>query len=71
MKIDNRSFGRVQKVNYLETTLTNQNSIQKKLRADGSQGMLVIIRCRIFCVPVFSHIKKTLFMYTNAVFYTL
>jgi len=23
-----------------------------KLRADWSQGMLAIIRCRIFCLPV-------------------
>jgi hypothetical protein len=26
--------------------------LMKKLRADGSQGMLAIIRCRIFCLPV-------------------
>jgi hypothetical protein len=25
---------------------------RKKLRADGNQGMLAIIWCRIFCVPV-------------------
>jgi hypothetical protein len=33
-KIDNSSFERVDKFKYLETTLTNQNSIRKKLRAD-------------------------------------
>ena len=34
MKIDNSSFGRVDEFKYLGTTLTNQNSIQKKLRVD-------------------------------------
>jgi len=29
---------------------------RKKLRADGSRGMLAIIRCRIFCLPV-CHVK--------------
>jgi hypothetical protein len=42
----------VEQLKYLETTLTNQNSIHKKLRADRSQGMLAIIRCRVFCLPV-------------------
>jgi hypothetical protein len=34
MKNDNSSFERVDEFKYLVTTLTNQNSIQKKLRAD-------------------------------------
>jgi len=34
MKIDNSSFERVDEFKYLGTTLTNQNSIQEKLRAD-------------------------------------
>jgi len=34
MKIDNSSFVRVKEFKYLGTTLTNQNSFQKKLRAD-------------------------------------
>jgi len=44
---------------YLGTTLTNQNSIQedkillrRKFRADWSEGVPVIIRCRIFCRTV-------------------
>ena len=34
MKIDNRTIGRVEELRYLGTTLINQNSIRKKLRAD-------------------------------------
>ena len=34
MKSDNSSFERVEKFKYLETILTNQNSIQEKLRGD-------------------------------------
>jgi len=41
-------------VNYSQEckTLTNQNSIQEELTADGSQGMLATIWCRIFRFPV-------------------
>jgi hypothetical protein len=52
IKIDNKSFERMEQFKYLGITLTNRNSIQKKLRADRSRGMLVIIWCRIFCLPV-------------------
>jgi len=34
IKIDNGFFERVEEFVYLGTTLTNQNSIRKKLRAD-------------------------------------
>ena len=34
IKIDNTSFERVEEFKYLGTTLTNKNSIRKKLRAD-------------------------------------
>jgi len=43
----------VEQFKYLGTTLMNKYSIQEqKLRADGSQGMLALIQCRIFCLPV-------------------
>ena len=51
-KSDNSSFERVEEFEYLGTALTNQNSIRKKLRAQLSQGLLVVIWCRIFCLPV-------------------
>jgi hypothetical protein len=34
IKLNNKSFERVEQFKYLGTTLTNQNSIQEKLRAD-------------------------------------
>jgi len=34
MKIDNGSIERVEEFKYFETTLTNKNSIQEKLRTD-------------------------------------
>jgi hypothetical protein len=34
IRIDNKSFERVEDFEYLGTTLTNQNSIRKKLRSD-------------------------------------
>ena len=51
MKINN-SFGRVEEFKYLATTVTDQIVLRKKLRADLSQGMLAVIRCRIFCTAV-------------------
>jgi hypothetical protein len=54
IKIDNirSSFERVEDFKYLGTTLINRNSVQEKLRADRSQGMLANIRRRIFRHPV-------------------
>jgi len=38
---------------YLGTILTKQNSVQDEIMSRFSQGMLAIIRCRIFCcLPV-------------------
>ena len=50
MRIDNIAFERVEEFKHLGTTLTNQNSIQEEIKS--SQGMLAIIRCKIFCLPV-------------------
>jgi len=33
MKIDNSSFDRVEESKYLETTLTDQNSIQEEIKS--------------------------------------
>jgi hypothetical protein len=52
IKPGNISLERVEQFRYLGTILTNQIPFRKKLRAHGSQGMLTIIRCSIFCLPV-------------------
>ena len=52
MKTDNDSIERVEEFKYLGTTLTNQNSIQEEIKSRLKLGMLAIIRCRIFCLPV-------------------
>ena len=49
---DNSSFENVEEFKCLGTTLTNQNSLQEEIRADGNQRMLDIIRCRILGLPV-------------------
>ena len=42
----------------------------KKLRTDGNQGMLAIIRCRIFGLPVqYQKISKYGIQYYNFAFY--
>ena len=38
MKIDNSSFERVEEFKYLGTTLTNQNSIQEKIKSRSKSG---------------------------------
>jgi hypothetical protein len=38
MKIDNRSFERVEQFKYLGTTLTNQNSIQEEIKSRLESG---------------------------------
>jgi len=52
MKIDNSHFERVEEFKYFGITLTKKILFRKKLRADRSQGMLAIFRCKIFCLPV-------------------
>ena len=52
MKIDNSSIERVEEFKYLGTMLTDQNSIQEEIKSRWSWGMLAIIQCRIFCLPL-------------------
>jgi hypothetical protein len=52
-KIDDNSFEMLEQFRYLVTTLTNQNSIQEEIKSIlKSHGMLAVIRCRIFSLPV-------------------
>jgi division protein CdvB (Snf7/Vps24/ESCRT-III family) len=55
MKTENKSFERLKQFQNVGKTLRNQNSIQEKLRADCSQGMLAVIRysslCLLVCCP--------------------
>jgi hypothetical protein len=43
---------RVEQFKYLGTTLTNHSSIQEEIKSRLTQGMLAVMRCRIFCLPV-------------------
>jgi len=52
VKINNSFFERVEEFIYLGRTLTDQNSIQEEIKSRLKSGMLAIIRCRIFCLPV-------------------
>jgi len=44
-------FERVEAFKYLETRVTNHNSIREEIRSRLTSGN-AIIRCRIFCLPV-------------------
>jgi len=52
IKIDNSSFERVEKFKYLGTNLMNKNSIQEEIKSRLKSGMLIVIRYRMFCLPV-------------------
>jgi len=51
MQIDSSSFEMVEEFKYLGTTLKIKILFRQKLRTDWSQGMLAVIRCRIFRLP--------------------
>jgi len=42
----------VEEVKYLETILTEQNSIQGEIKSRLKSGNACYLRCRIFCLPV-------------------
>jgi len=52
MKIDNITFEMVEEFTYLGTNVTIKILSRKKSRTRRSQGMLAIMRCRIFSLPV-------------------
>jgi hypothetical protein len=51
-KTDNSYFERVEQFIYLGTIVKNKNSVQEEIKNGLSQGMLAIIRCIIFYLPV-------------------
>jgi len=52
LKLGNKSFERMEQFRYLEKPQTIKTVFRKKLRADSSQGMFVIIRCTTLCFPI-------------------
>jgi len=56
IKVDNSSFERVEQFKYFRTNLMNQNSIQEESKSKSKSGILAIVGCRIFGLPV-SHPK--------------
>jgi hypothetical protein len=49
------SFQWQEQFSYLETTVTGQNSIYEKLKADGIQGMIADILCFVFQFTMRKH----------------
>ena len=52
IQTDNKPLEVWNSLNIYEQTLRNKITFMKKLRTDWNQGMLAIIPCRIFCLPV-------------------
>jgi len=52
IQTNNSSFKMAEQFKYFGTNLPYQNSVQEEINVDRIQGMLAIIRCRIFCLPV-------------------
>jgi hypothetical protein len=49
----NKSSETVEQFKYLETTLTNQNSVYEEIKSTLKSGNTCIILYRIFCLPVY------------------
>ena len=50
--VGNKSFETFEHFSYLGTSLTNQNYFHEEISSYCSQGILAILWCRIFCLPV-------------------
>jgi len=46
--MDNKSINRVEQFKYLETSLTNQNSIHKEIKSKSKPGIFALVWYRIF-----------------------
>jgi hypothetical protein len=52
IKIGNKSFERVEQFKCFGRTLTNKNSIYEEIKSRLNPGMIAIIRCRIYRLPL-------------------
>jgi hypothetical protein len=65
-QIGNKSVKIVEQFKYLGTTLTNQNSLHEEIKIRLKPG-LIIIRCRIFCLPVLLSKSVKIKIYTTII----
>ena len=52
IKIDNKSFERVEEFKYLGEKINKSKFYSEEIKSRVKSGNVAIIRCRIFCLPV-------------------